>query len=207
MTVTGRQLVAEAERWFGVPYVFGSEDAPHSWDCSEYMQFLGDRLLGPGIVPDGAYNQWRWCELISVEKALEIPGASLYIGDGTGVGRDSIWHTALSRGDRTTAEARSTRYGTGSWSAVGRFDFGGLWQHIAYGSDEATADRVEAVLRRIVRHNPRVRGLTKIESGSRLVIPHPDGSTSTHAIGKVGEPPISLRAIARRFVDQFWADH
>lgn len=202
---TGAQLVRLAERYFGRPYRFGAENPPTAFDCSEYVEFLTHEL-GALTVPDGAFYQWRHCEPISVDRAMEIPGALLFVGDGVGVGREAIVHVAISRGDQTTAEARGSRWGTGTWSARGRFNFGGLLPELAYGK-APQADLVESVLRRMVRANPSLKGRTSIEAGSALREPLPGGGTTLRRVGTVGGAPIGLRRLARRFVDEDWSKH
>lgn len=126
---TGSEFVAAAERYTGTPYVLGAEHdtdpgfAPaRALDCSELVTAaLGD--LGITGVPDGHWNQWRWCAdaglLVSLTEAIDTPGALLFLYDTTTVG-----HVAISRGDGTTIEARGRAWGTGSWPVFGR-----TWSH------------------------------------------------------------------------------
>ena len=118
-------------------YVFGTEVSPldpdpHKFDCSELVEWACVRA---GLrMPDGAYNQWKACRRITVDEGLRTYGALLFGGDGTGVGRDAITHVAGSLGDGTTIEARGRKWGVGTWSGVGRFNFAGLIPGVRYGS-------------------------------------------------------------------------
>lgn len=135
---TGQQLVNLAITQFGDRYVFGAETRPADpnpryWDCSEYTEWVCARN---GVyLPDGAFNQWRHCRAITVSQAAGITGSLLFFGDGTGTGRSAITHVVFSRGNGTTAEARSTKYGVGSWAIAGRpFRYAGLIPGVDYSS-------------------------------------------------------------------------
>jgi hypothetical protein len=137
---TGRQLVQLANTQAGDRYVFGAEARPSDpnparWDCSELVEWVAARCGVNPRVPDGAYYQWKHCRAIPVAQAAGIPGALLFFGDGTGVGRNAITHVAFSRGNGTTIEARSSKYGTGSWAIAGRpFRYAGLIPGVDYSS-------------------------------------------------------------------------
>lgn len=127
---TGSDLVAAAMRYSGTPYVLGAEgdldpgyEGVRALDCSELVQVA---LADLGIsFPDGTWNQVREVVPISVEAGLATPGALLFT---TGLPD----HVAISRGDSTTIEARGRAWGTGSWSAVGRFVSAGLIPALTY---------------------------------------------------------------------------
>lgn len=132
-------LCAIAQR--GDAYVFGAEvpltaQDGTAWDCSELVEWASARAGVSPPVPDGAFNQWvqikRANRLISVREGLQTRGALLFVGDGTGVGRDAITHVAFSLGDGTTIEARGARWGVGCWTAAGRFSFAGLLVGVDY---------------------------------------------------------------------------
>ena len=101
----------------GKAYVYGTEVEPHSesdaWDCSELVEV---KLRELGIkAPDGSQAQWRWCEEhgeeISLEEAIEIPGALLFRVAESG-------HVAVSLGNGNTIEALGKQYGVGIFSAT-----------------------------------------------------------------------------------------
>jgi hypothetical protein len=135
---TGQQLVQLLNTQAGDRYVFGAEASPrdpnpYRFDCSELVEWGCARLGVNPRVPDGAYNQWKHCRPIPVAQAAGIPGALLFIGDGTGSGRNAITHVAPSRGNGTTIEARGAKYGVGSWPIAGRpFRYAGLIPGIDY---------------------------------------------------------------------------
>ncbi len=100
-------------------YVLGAEvdlhdPKPRRLDCSELVQWAVFQGNGRSWV-DGSRYQAAACRLISVRRAIETKGALLFISD---TGRPGgVHHVAFSMGDGTTAEARNTSKGCGSWSA------------------------------------------------------------------------------------------
>jgi hypothetical protein len=137
---TGRQILATATEYTGLPYVMGAEadltghDWPEALDCSELVQLACTRN-GVSLL-DGHWLQWKWCAaqgtLISVEQAIATPGALLFVYDGTTNG-----HVAFSQGDGTTMEARGTRWGCGSWPVEGRgWTHGALIPDVDYEEDD-----------------------------------------------------------------------
>ena len=122
-------MVEEAFTQAGKPYVFGAEvdlddPDPAAFDCSELVQWAAHRA---GLrMPDGSWNQVSHCRdkltLISVDLALDKRGALLFKFSSNPFRgeRPSSAHVAISLGNGTTIEARSTNYGVGSFSAAGR---------------------------------------------------------------------------------------
>ncbi len=153
MTVTGGQVVALAQTQDGGRYVFGAKASPTDpdpdrFDCSGLVAWVCRRLGVRPNVPDGAWAQWKHCTPCTLDFARRTPGSLLFVGDGTGVGRNAITHVAISRGDGTTIEARSTRYGIGNWPAGTRFNYAGLIPGVTHGSvvsQPAPAAPVEAL--------------------------------------------------------------
>lgn len=114
-------------------YVFGAEIAnlndpsPDKLDCSELVQWGVYQKSSPHTSwVDGSANQAAHCKIISADQAIHTKGALLFVSNN---GHPSgVHHVAVSMGNGKTAEARSA-YMTpqcGSWSAAGRFSFGGL---------------------------------------------------------------------------------
>jgi cell wall-associated NlpC family hydrolase len=150
----------------GDRYVFGAEvptaaaDAS-SWDCSELVEWACAKAGVAPRVLDGAFNQWAQCKqaasLISVSDAMKTRGALLFVGDGTGTGRDAITHVAFSLGDGTTVEARGKKWGVGCWPASNRFDFAARIPGVDYAGAGGLAarrrddDLTEGTLRKGVR--------------------------------------------------------
>jgi cell wall-associated NlpC family hydrolase len=121
VTITGTDLLAVMQRRFGLPYVLGAK-GPGAYDCSGWThQGCADNGLE---LPHGTVNQFPWLAAhgieISLATALVTPGAFLFVWKGPGGGGGGGNHTAFSRGDGTTSEARGRRYGCGSWTARNR---------------------------------------------------------------------------------------
>lgn len=132
---TGQQLVDDFVRTcFGVPYHLGAEwvdlsRRPARLDCSESIEGICKRN---GIyMVDGSANQEAYCRAkgtyrggpAGVEWARRIPGALLFRRAGTaGL---AVGHVVMVRTPNSTCEARSSKYGTGSWPIAGRPFTGG----------------------------------------------------------------------------------
>ena len=128
----------------GDRYVFGAEVSPSdtnpsAFDCSELVQWACARAQVVPTMPDGSWIQARHCRnhgtLISVGEAINTRGALLFrfVGDPFTGGRPSSAHVAISLGNGTSIEARSSRYGVGSFSAYGRnWSHGGLIPGVEY---------------------------------------------------------------------------
>lgn len=141
MTVSIEDVLLWSLAQDGDKYVFGAEvplaaSDSDRWDCSELVEWSCGKAGVLPRVPDGAYYQWQHCNKsrlnIPVERGITTRGALLFVGDGTGVGRDAITHVAWSLGDGTTIEARGKAWGVGSWPSAGRFDFAGLLPGVDY---------------------------------------------------------------------------
>ncbi len=137
MTVLIGEIVRLALSQAGDRYVFGSETSPldpdpDAFDCSELAQWACDRAKVDPACPDGAFNQWRHCTPIGLQEGFRSLGALLFVGDGKGVGRDAITHVAFSLGNMLTIEARGRKWGVGTWSAPGRFNFAGRLPGVDY---------------------------------------------------------------------------
>lgn len=115
----------------GDDYIFGAEASPsdtdpEAFDCSELIQWSCGRCAVDPSMPDGSWYQARHSRnyglLTTVDKAIVTRGALLFkfSGDPFTGGRPTNAHVALSLGDGTTMEARSSRYGVGTFTAIGR---------------------------------------------------------------------------------------
>jgi cell wall-associated NlpC family hydrolase len=134
---TSEEFVRACLAQKGDRYVFAAETSPldpnpSEWDCSELTQWASQRIRLNPPLPDGAYYQWKHSARTTVDQAIRTRGALLFIGDGSGVGRDAITHVAVSLGDGTTIEARGSRWGVGCWGAAGRFNFGAKVPNLRY---------------------------------------------------------------------------
>jgi hypothetical protein len=125
----------------GDPYIFGAEARwsdpdPDAFDCSELVEWAGRRVGISPPIPDGAFNQWMQAKrlglLLPVKDALWIPGTLLYVGDGTGSGRDAITHVVGNLGNGYTIEARGSKWGVGTWSVHRNFTFASKLPGIDY---------------------------------------------------------------------------
>lgn len=135
-------IVRHALAQKGDRYVFGAEVSPldpdpERFDCSELVEWACARAGLSPRMPDGAFNQWKHCRdhklNVGVGRALATRGALLFVGDGTGVGREAITHVAFSLGNGTTIEARGSKWGVGTWAGQGRFQWGCLIPGVSYG--------------------------------------------------------------------------
>lgn len=131
MSVPVEHVLLQSLGQAGDRYVFGAEASPldpnpSRWDCSELVEWSCARAGVTPKVPDGAYYQWMHARPVTMAVGLATRGALLFVGDGTGVGRQAITHVAWSLGNGTTIEARGAKWGVGTWAAGRRFQFAGL---------------------------------------------------------------------------------
>lgn len=143
----------------GDRYIFGTETDPldpdpEAFDCSEIIQWACARAGVQPTVPDGSWIQARHCRnhntIISVDAALNTRGALLFkfSSDPFSGGRPDSAHVAVSLGNGMTFEARSTRYGVGTWAATGRgWTQAALLPGVNYVTVPPTPDGVVGVLR------------------------------------------------------------
>jgi hypothetical protein len=148
MTVTASRFVNLCLGQKGDRYVFGAEASPlnpnpTAFDCSELVEWAAARAGVAPRVPDGAYYQRKHClnfgQAISVASGIRTFGSLLFVGDGTGVGRDAITHLAVSLGNGLTIEARGSKWGVGTWSAERGFDFAAKIPGIDYSGGTSGA--------------------------------------------------------------------
>jgi len=129
-------LLSLAQR--GDKYVFGAKASkkvvnPDKFDCSGLVTWACERA---GLtMPNGAFAQWKHTRRsdLTVATGMRMRGALLFVGDGTGQGRDAITHVAWSLGDGTTIEARGKKWGVGCCPSVKRFDFAAKVPGASYG--------------------------------------------------------------------------
>lgn len=146
-------VLLEALAQEGDRYIFGAEALPSdpdpgAFDCSELVEWACARAGVSPKMPDGAYYQWVHATknhdlALPVAKAVHTRGALLFVGDGTGVGRDAITHVAWSLGDGRTIEARGSRWGVGIFPAEGRFDFAAYMPGVDYSAGRVQVPPVE----------------------------------------------------------------
>jgi cell wall-associated NlpC family hydrolase len=109
-------------------------------DCSEFTQAVAWIAGVWPAFPDGAWQQAAYCRRrgtsISVTKALVTAGALLFKDHGPAGAGGAGNHVAISLGDGTCIEARSSRLtpNCGIWSAIGRgWNYAALFPDVFYG--------------------------------------------------------------------------
>jgi cell wall-associated NlpC family hydrolase len=110
MSLTGAQIVAEAEKFVHAPYVYGGT-TPSGWDCSGFVQYVLT-TLGEKNVPRTSEAQWAW--VTKVSKADLQPGDLVFAqfpGDNASPGHVGIY---VGGGRVLSAEdpAQGTNYDT-----------------------------------------------------------------------------------------------
>lgn len=138
------RFMAALESQDGDRYEFGAEAAasdtdPAAFDCSELVQWAAAQAEVRPLFPDGSWIQARAVAaaglLVPVATAVATRGALLFRFSSNPFegGRPAQAHVAVSRGDGTTIEARSTRHGVGMFTAAGRgWTHAGLIPGIGY---------------------------------------------------------------------------
>jgi peptidoglycan DL-endopeptidase CwlO len=63
VSVTGAQIIAEAKKFLGDPYVYGAA-GPASFDCSGLVKYTLEQLGLKGV-PRTSEAQWGWVQKIS----------------------------------------------------------------------------------------------------------------------------------------------
>lgn len=197
------EVVALANSQDGDKYIFGAEVSmsdtdPDAFDCSELIQWVCGRLSVSPRMPDGSWYQARHCnnygKMISVAEAIGTKGALLFRfvpADGWESGsRPSAAHVAISLGDGTTMEARSSRHGVGHFSAYGRgWTQGALIPGVEYKNipapptpdpeEELTAMQIEMPTLKlydgyVTKDRPHMQPYVRLEQGLLLAAGLPD---------------------------------
>lgn len=196
----------------GDKYIFGAEvdlddPNPPAFDCSELVQWAGHRAGISPPVPDGAFNQWvqakRLGLILPVADALKTPGTLLYMGDGTGSGRDAITHVAVSLGNGYTIEARGSKWGVGVWTADRGFDFASKLPGVQYG--RGTSVPAEAQARQVLALGDRGNDVRFAQAMFNIIIPEiaPQGYTNGEQLKVDGEWGPATGSV-NRSVERFW---
>ena len=111
---SGAQVVAEAEKFVGVPYVWGGA-SPSGWDCSGFVQYVLEHVQpGPwSSVPRTSEQQYGWVNKVPQNKAL--PGGLVF---GNWPGEASPGHVGFLVGGDTVLDAQDPAAGT-AYSSLG----------------------------------------------------------------------------------------
>lgn len=104
MSITGQQVLDEAKKFLGDPYVFGAE-GPSSFDCSGLVDYVLTKL-GVGGVPRTADIQYNWSQHISAANLQ--PGDLIFSAWDSDVGANGVGHVAFYAGNGQTLEASQT---------------------------------------------------------------------------------------------------
>lgn len=137
MSITGDQIVSEALKFIGTPYVFRTEvkpgdPHPRAFDCSELVEYCCNAL---GVkMPDGSYNQYSHCSkhglICTLDKGWQTRGALLFRRNPIS---HNIEHVAFSLGDNNgTIEARGRNYGVNKFKKRNGFTDAALIPGVAY---------------------------------------------------------------------------
>jgi cell wall-associated NlpC family hydrolase len=128
----------------GDSYVFGvevkkSNSDPTAFDCSELIEWGCAQVGVKPEMPDGSWWQYQHClnhnAVLSVEKALIVPGSLLFIfsSDPNKKERPKRAHVAMSLGNGMTIEARGKAFGVGIFATDKRgWTHAGLIPGLAY---------------------------------------------------------------------------
>lgn len=208
---TARDFLEILLRQRGDRYIFGAEvdlgnPNPPAFDCSELIQWGGARAGISPPIPDGAYYQWRQAQqlglIIPVAEAIKTPGTLLYMGDGTGVGRDAITHVAASLGDGYTIEARGKKWGVGVWSATRGFDYASKVPGIIYGRGTSVPDNTARTQLGLGDEGPDVEF---VQALFNIVIPelHKAGFTDGNQLNGTSKWDNATASVNKSF-ESFW---
>lgn len=107
MTISLANIVAEAEKYVGAPYVYGGT-TPAGWDCSGFVQYVLE-AEGVSNVPRTSEQQWAWVQQIP-ESQLQ-PGDLVFAqfpGDNASPG-----HVGIYVGNGQVLSAEDPQLGTG----------------------------------------------------------------------------------------------
>jgi cell wall-associated NlpC family hydrolase len=102
---TGGQIVAEAEKFIGAPYVYGGT-SPSGWDCSGFVQYVLEHL-GWHNVPRTSEAQYSWTSHTSNPSIGGLVFAQ-FPGDNASPG-----HVGFYVGNGNVLSARDPQWGTG----------------------------------------------------------------------------------------------
>lgn len=101
MAVTGQQVIDEARKFLGDPYVWGGE-GPNRFDCSGLVDYVLTQLGFHGV-PRTADIQYDWTQHIT-EKDLQ-PGDLVFSAWDSDVGKNGVGHVAFYVGNGQLLEA------------------------------------------------------------------------------------------------------
>lgn len=121
MAVTGQQVVDEAKRFLGVPYVYGKASPGEGFDCSGLVEYVLGQLGVKGV-PRTSEAQWAWSQHIP-QSQLQ-PGDLIFEqwpGDGSPPGHVVIYAGGgqVIEAPHTGASVRTRAWNPGETTIVG----------------------------------------------------------------------------------------
>lgn len=119
-------VVQEAEKYIGVPYVFGGSTPSEGFDCSGLVQYVFQQALGI-YLPRSAEQQWAVGEKVAPQNIK--PGDVVYFSNTykTGISHAGIYAGAgrfiqASRSEKVTISYLSEDYWKSKMTGIRRFD-------------------------------------------------------------------------------------
>ncbi|OPW93993.1 C40 family peptidase [Bacillus altitudinis] len=118
------QLVKDAMKYLGIPYVFGASDPKVGFDCSGFLQYLFEKSLGI-YLPRSAEQQWMVGEKVARDDIR--PGDFVFFSNtykkgishvGMYIGGDRFIHA--SRSESVTISYLSESYWREKWTGAKR---------------------------------------------------------------------------------------
>lgn len=100
MSINGSQIVAEAKKFLGDPYVWGAQ-GPSSFDCSGLVEYVMQQL-GVKAVPRSSEAQYGWVQKVT---AANLQAGDLVFSQWPGDNQASPGHVAIYAGGGQVIEA------------------------------------------------------------------------------------------------------
>jgi cell wall-associated NlpC family hydrolase len=162
-------------------------------DCSEFTQATAWIAGVWPVFPDGAWQQAAYCRRrgtsVTVTKAMATPGALLFKDHGPAGAGGAGNHVAISLGDGTCIEARSSRLipNCGIWSAKGRgWNYAAFFPDVFYGAAPPPPLPPPQMFPPpvIIRQGEGFVANQPLDSGSARLIAQSDGNLVIYESGK-----------------------
>ncbi|MGF7534439.1 C40 family peptidase [Bacillus mexicanus] len=119
-------VVREAEKYMGIPYVFGGNTPSEGFDCSGLVQYVFQRALGI-YLPRSAEQQWEAGEKVAPQNIK--PGDVIYFSNTykSGISHAGIYagggrFIQASRSEKVTISYLSGEYWKSKMTGIRRFD-------------------------------------------------------------------------------------
>ena len=137
--IHGTEIVTEAMKYLGIPYVWGGNTPSTAWDCSGFVLYVLRELGIPMAKGDtNAHGIWTLTTSskidMTVDLARRIPGTLLFRKNVQGV----CEHVGFSDGRNNTIEARGSKYGTGVFPSRTNWNAASMVPGVFYGDEWRT---------------------------------------------------------------------